>query len=110
VSPGGIVNGITFAWVPALHAITFGGASSVANYQALLQTVEFQSTSDNPTNFDAKSATEPLIWTVSDGASFTTATTTLDIIAVNDASDMTADATVVYTENELPVTMSRTQL
>src|SRR5262245_57706580 len=49
----GTVNDITFAWDPALHALTFSGASSLANYQALLQTVEFQSTSDNPTNFNA---------------------------------------------------------
>ena len=44
----GTVNGITFTWNPTLHALVFGGASSVANYQALLQTVQFQSTSDNP--------------------------------------------------------------
>src|SRR5262249_41162814 len=101
----GTVNGITFAWVPALHALTFSGASSVANYQALLQTVEFQSTSDNPTNFDANPQ-RSLTWAVSDGTSVTTATTTLDIIAVNDASVMTANAIAVYTENDPPLTVS----
>src|SRR5262245_52348982 len=101
----GTVNGITFAWDPTLHALTFHGASSVANYQALLQTVEFQSTSDNPTNFDANPQ-RTLTWTISDGTSVTTATTTLDVIAVNDASDMTANAIAVYTENDPPVTVS----
>ena len=80
----GTVNGITFTWNPTLHALVFGGASSVANYQALLQTVQFQSTSDNPTDFDA-SPQRTLTWFVSDGAAVTTATTTLDIVAANDA-------------------------
>ena len=42
------------------------GASSVANYQDLLRTVGFHSTSDNPTNFGAD-AIRILTWTVSDG-------------------------------------------
>ncbi|MBR0739664.1 VCBS domain-containing protein [Bradyrhizobium liaoningense] len=101
----GTVNGITFAWVSALHALTFNGASSVANYQALLQTVAFQSTSDNPTNYDANPQ-RTLTWTVSDGTSVTTATSTLDIIPVNDAAVMTANAAAVYTENDPPMTVS----
>ena len=56
---GTTVTGITFIWNPTLHALVFTGASLVANYQALLQTVQFQSTSDNPTDFDASSATDP---------------------------------------------------
>ncbi|HEX2401458.1 MAG TPA: Ig-like domain-containing protein, partial [Mycobacterium sp.] len=47
----GTVTGITFAWDAAQHALVFNGTSSVANYQALLQTVGFQSTSNNPTDF-----------------------------------------------------------
>ena len=49
----GTVNGITFTWNPTLHALVLTGASSVANYQALLQTVAFESTSENPTDFGA---------------------------------------------------------
>ena len=81
---GTTVTGITFLWNPTLHALVLTGASSVANYQALLQTVQFQSTSDNPTDFNA-SPQRTLTWSVSDGTTITTATTTLDIIAVNDA-------------------------
>ena len=55
----GTLTGITFLWDPTLHALVFTGASSVANYQALLQTVQFQSTSHNPTDFDSESATDP---------------------------------------------------
>ena len=81
---GTTVTGITFLWNPTLHALVLTGASSVANYQALLQTVQFQSTSDNPTDFNA-SPQRTLTWSVSDGTAITTATTTLDITAVNDA-------------------------
>ena len=72
--PGG--TGITFTWNPTQHALVLTGASSVANYQALLQTVQFQSTSDNPTDFDANPQ-RTLTWLVSDGTAVTTATTTL---------------------------------
>ena len=68
----GTVTGITFLWDPTLHALVFTGASSVANYQALLQTVQFQSTSDNPTDFGA-SPQRTLTWFVSDGTAVTTA-------------------------------------
>ena len=80
----GTVTGITFTWNPTLHALVLTGASSVANYQALLQTVAFQSTSDNPTDFNA-SPQRTLTWSVFDGTAITTATTTVDITAVNDA-------------------------
>ena len=92
-------TGITFLWDPTLHALVFTGASSVANYQALLQTVQFQSTSDNPTNFDA-SPQRSLTWFVSDGTAVTTATTTLDIVAVDDPAVAQDDA-VATTENTL---------
>ena len=80
---GTTVTGITFLWNPTLHTLVLTGASSVANYQAVLQTVQFQSTSHNPTDFNA-SPQRTLTWSVSDGTTITTATTTLDITAVND--------------------------
>ena len=101
----GTVTGITFLWNPTLHALELTGASSPANYQALLQTVAFQSTSDNPTDFDA-SPQRTLTWSVSDGTAVTTATTTIDIVAVNDAPQETVAATAAYTENGPPVTIS----
>ena len=55
----GTVTGITFPWDPTLHALVFTGASSVANYQALLQTVQFQSTSHNPDRLRREAATDP---------------------------------------------------
>ena len=41
-----------------------------------------------------------------DGTAVTTATTTLDIVAVNDAPQVTVAATVGYTENGAPLTIS----
>ena len=109
LSVGGVtsntVNGITFTWMPAQHALVFSGASSVANYQALLQQVQFQSSSDNPTDFD-HSPQRTLTWAVTDSASVTTATTTINIGAVNDAPQETVAATAAYTENGPPVTIS----
>ena len=101
----GTVNGITFHWMPTQHVLVFGGASLVANYQALLQQVQFQSSSDNPTNFNA-SPQRALTWAVNDGTTVTTATTTIDITAVNDAPQETVAATAAYTENGAPVTIS----
>ncbi len=101
----GTVNGITFQWMPTQHVLVFGGASLVANYQALLGQVQFQSSSENPTNFGA-SPQRALTWAVNDGTTVTTATTTIDITAVNDAPQETVAATAAYTENGSPVTIS----
>ena len=95
----GTVTGITFLWDPTLHALVFTGASSVANYQALLQTITFQSTNHNPTDFGA-SLTRGLTWTVTDGTAVTTATTTLNIVAHDDPAVAEPDA-VATTENTL---------
>ena len=98
-------HGITFSWFPTLHSLVFNGGSSVANYQALLRTVVFQSTSDNPTDFGA-SPQRTLTWAVSDGTSVTTTTTTFDITAENDAPQETVAASAAYTENGTAVTIS----
>ena len=101
----GTASGIAYLWNPTLHALVFTGASSVANYQALLQQVQFQSSSDNPTDFNA-SPQRTLTWSVTDGAAVKTATMTLDIIAVNDAPQVSVAATVGYTENGAALAIS----
>ena len=101
----GTINGITFLWDPVDQALVFTGASLVANYQDLLRTAEFHSTSDNPTDFNASSA-RTLTWSVSGGTAVTTETTTLDIVAVNDAPQATVATTASYTENGAPVVLS----
>ena len=54
----GTASGIAYLWYPTLHALVFTGASSVANYQALLQ----QSSSIEQRQSDGlrrQSATDP---------------------------------------------------
>src|SRR5262249_43784806 len=85
--------------------LVFNGAASPADYQALLQTVEFQSTGDNPTNFDANPA-RTLNWTVTDGSNDATVATTIDINAVNDPPQLTVPPTAAYTENGAPLALS----
>ena len=101
----GTTNGITFLWDAAEHALVFTGASLAENYQDLLRIVGFHSTSDNPTDFGAR-ATRVLTWSVSDGTAVTTTTTTIDILAVNDAPQAAVAATASYTENAAPVVLS----
>ena len=50
----GTFSGIDFAYNAGLRALAFSHPASVADYQAFMQAVEFQSTSDNPTNFGAQ--------------------------------------------------------
>jgi hypothetical protein len=101
----GSVDGVTFQWDPTQHALTLFGPAPVAVYQELLRHIEFRSSSDNPTDFNA-SPTRTLTWVVSDGPRATTATTTLNIVARNDAPEATVAATATYTENDPPVTIS----
>ena len=60
---GGNVNGILFIYDVAEHAMVMTGASSLLNYQNLLQTLGFESISDNPTDFGG-SPTRTMTWCV----------------------------------------------
>jgi hypothetical protein len=101
----GSVDGVTFQWDPTQHTLTLFGSAPVAVYQELLRNIEFQSTSDNPTDFNA-SPSRTLTWVVGDGPRATTTTSTLNIVAVNDAPQVTAAATAAYTENGPPIVVS----
>src|SRR5262245_682083 len=101
----GAVGGVTFLWDPTLHTLVFNGAAPVATYQDLLRQIEFHSTSDNPTDFNA-SPQRTLLWTVSDGTTPQSTTTTIDIVARNDAPVVAVAATAAYMENDGPTTLS----
>src|SRR5205085_2227946 len=48
--------------------LSFTGTASDTDYQTLLQSVSFSSTSDNPTNFgNAANTSRTVTWTVNDG-------------------------------------------
>ena len=60
----GTVNGIT--WGYANGVLSFNGSSSLANYQTLLDQVQYASSSQNPTNFGADTS-RSISWVVNDG-------------------------------------------
>ena len=72
--------------------LTLSGTDTVANYQAVLDSITFTNTGTNPTNSGA-SASRTLTDTVTDGVASSTATSTvkIDVPAV-----VTAGATVIY--------------
>lgn len=89
-------NGITGS--AGSCSMTLSGTSSLANYQAALRSVAFSSSSDTPATL-ARTVT----WQVDDGAAANnlsnTATSTVNVAAVNDAPVLTAGGTLAYTEN-----------
>ena len=102
---GGTVDGIFFNWDPTLNALVLNGVAPVATYQTVLQQVAFNSTSDNPTDFNG-SSTRTLLWSVSDGGATGTATTTINLFASNDGPHIDVAATASYTENGERTTIS----
>ena len=88
----GLIGGtnITISWNAATESLTLSGYDTIANYQGALAAVAYWTTGDNPTNYGLN-ATRSITWTVSDGTpdipggSVNSATTTINIAAVNDA-------------------------
>ena len=73
--------GITGTWAPATGTLTLTGTTTLANYQAALQSITYQNTSENPST-----APRTLTFIVNDG-SYTSvpATRQITVSAVNDA-------------------------
>ena len=103
------INGTTSGTVGAISyslsggTLTLSGSDTVANYQALLRLVKFDSTSDNPDNFGADTS-RTITWRVNDGSGSNNLsnqpTTTINITAVNDAPSVGgASNTIDYTQN-----------
>jgi subtilase family serine protease len=91
-------NGITGAWNATTGVLTLSGSSSVANYQAALQSITYQNSSDNPSTL-----TRTVSFTVNDGlANSNTATRNITIAAVNDPPVLAGIevAALTYTEND----------
>jgi VCBS repeat-containing protein len=98
----GTFAGIDFAYDAGRRALAFTRPEEVADYQTLMQAVQFQSTSDNPTNFGAN-PTRTLAWGLHDGTDYTDPVqftelviTALDdpAVAQNDAVATTEDAAI----------------
>ena len=93
---GNLINGtsIHFSYDAASETLTLTGVDSLADYNLALSEVQYFATGDNPTNYGSD-ATRTVTWHVDDGAigdpsGTNTATTTLNIDAIDDAPVATA--------------------
>jgi VCBS repeat-containing protein len=91
-------HGITGAY--AAGTLTLSGTASTADYQTVLQSVAFASSSDNPDNFGADPS-RTVSWTVNDGTqdNNVAATTTINVTAVNAAPETDLNGGGTGTEN-----------
>src|SRR5205085_915902 len=84
--------------------LTLSGVDTIANYQAALRSVKFNSTSDDPTANNSKPS-RTISWQVTDAnsdaagaANSSLVTSTINVTAVNDAPVLSAGSTLAYTE------------
>ncbi|MHC5764330.1 MAG: DUF4114 domain-containing protein [Nostoc sp.] len=91
-------NGITGSYTNGVLTLT--GTATVAQYQAALQSVTYQNSSDNPST-----TTRTISFVVNDGSlDSSPATRNINLTAVNDAPVTTATNTpLTYTENDSPI-------
>ncbi len=76
--------GITSSYNAGTHVLTLSGSASLAAYQAVLRSVAFSSSSDDPTHGGNVSRTVAFV--INDGTqSSNTATSTIGVTSVNDA-------------------------
>jgi Domain of unknown function (DUF4347)/FG-GAP-like repeat len=101
---------VTSSYNASTETLTLTGSDTLANYQQVLDSLTFVTTSDNPTNYGSNT-TRTVTWLLNDGSgSFnlsTTQTETVSITALNDAPTLTSVVGVTsYTENAAPITVS----
>jgi VCBS repeat-containing protein len=87
-APIGAINAV---FNPGTGTLTLSGSDTVANYQAAVRTVKYTNTSDNPST-----AARTVTWQANDGVSLSnTATSTINVTAVNDAPVANSDSYTV---------------
>jgi hypothetical protein len=101
---------ITASYDAAAETLVLAGSDSLADYQQVLESVAFASTSDNPTDFGAD-PTRTVTWQLNDGSASNNlsavSTTTVSITAVNDPPTLSNVATnASYTEQATATTLS----
>jgi hypothetical protein len=89
-------NGITYSYNAGTGVLTLSGTTTLANYKAALESITFNSTSDDPSN-----ATRTITYSVTDGTDTSNAPTyTVNVTAVNDAPVLSdIGASTAYTQN-----------
>jgi hypothetical protein len=89
------VGGITGSYVPGTGVLALSGTTTVANYQSVLRSLQYNNTSQNPT-----AGNRSVTVVASDGTlSSTPVTATLTVTPVNDAPTVSAPATFTLTED-----------
>jgi hypothetical protein len=103
------IPGIAASYNASAEALVLSGSDTLADYQAVLDTVTFTTASDNPTDFGSDPA-RTVTWTITDSAAGNnsgSAVSTIDVTAVNDAPVLaTVAASAAFTENAGTVTLS----
>ncbi|HMC71578.1 MAG TPA: VCBS domain-containing protein, partial [Mycobacteriales bacterium] len=96
---------VTGAYNAATGVLTLSGTDTLANYQAVMRSVKFSSSSDDPTA-DNTRTTRTVTWAATDANSDAVGaktsagvTSTINVTAVNDASTLATGSTLNYTEN-----------
>ena len=85
---------IAQSYNPATGVLTLSGSDTLAHYQQVLDSVTYSSNSQNPTNFGADNS-RSISWVVNDGSlNSTTATTTVNISATDQAPTISGDLTI----------------
>ncbi len=91
--------------------LTLSGTDSVANYQTVLRSVKFSSTSEDPT-VNGTRTSRSIDWSVTDansdgaGAGASTASSTVSLTPLTDNSVITPGVTASYTENASDVAIT----
>ena len=92
---------ITASYNSVGEVLTLTGSDTLADYQAVLDTVTFSSSSHNPSDFGSDPG-RTVTWTVADdsgsGQATGTATSSIGVTAINDAPSVAAAQSVGFTE------------
>ena len=104
-----IGTAIAASYDSTTETLVLSGIDTLADYQQVLDSVSFFSTSDNPDDFGSATS-RTITWQVDDGSSSNDlsapVTTTVSITAINDAPTLSGAADVTYTENGAAVTLA----
>jgi FG-GAP-like repeat len=93
----GTFLGIDFSYDPVSHILSYTRPTSIADYQAFVQAIQFSSSNDDPTN-GGLNPTRTLGWATFDGAAVSNVPiTTIDVTPVNDAPDVAVPASYAGT-------------
>lgn len=91
----GACGGLTASFAAGSGTLSLSGSATLATYEAVLRTVTYVNTSENPS-----ALTRTVTWIGNDGiAGSAPVTSTINVTAVNDAPVVVAGGTAAYTED-----------